>query len=243
MFILGIDEAGRGPILGNLFIVGVLIKEKEVLEELKDKKVKDSKKLTRKKREELFNFFNNKKEIFYFVEEVEPKEIDEKNLNEIEAERIANLINKFVDYSIKYLKFSEKKEVLKVFVDLPEKKEKFLKRLEKYLNNKTKALIKEKKIVLNLEHKADNKYLIVSLASIFAKYLRDKHIDYLKEKFGEIGSGYPSDPITKSKLKELIEKEKELNLYFIRKKWKTLYNTQKNGEINKNKKITDFIKG
>jgi len=243
MFIVGIDEAGRGPIIGNLFIVCVLIKNEEFLKELKDKKVKDSKQLTKRKREELFELFNNSKDIIYFVEEVKPVEIDEKNLNELEAEKIANLINRSIDYSVKYLGFNEKEEIFKVFVDLPEKKEKFLKRLSKYFNIKTKELIKSKRIELVLEHKADSKYLVVSLASIFAKYLRDKHIDELKEKFGDIGSGYPSDPITKGKLKELVEKEKELNLYFIRKKWKTFSNLV-GSEVKKNKtrKLLEFFK-
>ena len=51
--ILGVDEAGRGPVIGPLVISGVLIKKSKV-SKLQKIGVKDSKKLTPKKRENLF---------------------------------------------------------------------------------------------------------------------------------------------------------------------------------------------
>ena len=50
--ICGIDEAGRGPVIGPLVICGVLISEKD-LPKLKALDPKDSKLLTPKKRSEL----------------------------------------------------------------------------------------------------------------------------------------------------------------------------------------------
>jgi ribonuclease HII len=46
------------------------------------------------------------------------------------------------------------------------------------------------------EHHADEKYAVVSAASIVAKVIRDREIEKLARTYGEIGSGYPSDPVT-----------------------------------------------
>ncbi len=235
MFMIGIDEAGRGPIIGNLFVVGVLLTKEELLQKLKQEGVKDSKQLTSKRREELFNIFNENPKVIYFVEEIKPKEIDKKNINELEAERIGKLINKLVNYSLQF--FNKKEQKWKIFVDIPEKKDKFERRLFKYLEPYIIKMIKKGKIILILEHKADNKYPVVSLASIFAKYLRDEHINKIAIEIGnEIGSGYPSDPITKKNLEKLIKLEKEKKMYFIRKKWSSLNN------LNENISILNFLK-
>ena len=231
MFILGIDEAGRGSLMGNLFIVGVLIKNNKILEILKEKKVRDSKKLSKSKREELFNFFNNFDGIISFIEEISPKEIDSKNLNNLEAEKMAKIIERFVEHNKKFYN----NENLIIYIDLPERKDKFLKRLYYYLSSTTKDLIKKGKIKLVLEHKADEKYLVVSLASIFAKYLRDKHIDELKKVLCDFGSGYPGDKLTIENIDLILEKEKEKKIQVLRKKWKTLRNRSYY-------KITDFFK-
>ena len=70
--ICGIDEAGRGPIAGPLVMAGVILKE-EILG------LKDSKKLTEKKRELLFEEIIKKSN--YKIVEVSNKEIDEKGLS------------------------------------------------------------------------------------------------------------------------------------------------------------------
>jgi ribonuclease HII len=46
------------------------------------------------------------------------------------------------------------------------------------------------------EHHADEKYRVVSAASIVAKVVRDREIKKIAKEYGEIGSGYPSDPVT-----------------------------------------------
>ena len=72
MVICGIDEAGRGPIAGPLVLAGVILKDDI-------KGLKDSKKLTPKKREKLFDEIIQKSE--YKIVEVSNKIIDEKGLS------------------------------------------------------------------------------------------------------------------------------------------------------------------
>ena len=92
------------------------------------------------------------------------------------------------------------------------------------------------------EHKADSKYIPVAAASILAKVTRDRAIEKLKEAYGEIGSGYPSDPITRRFLEEYYKKHGVFPP-IVRKSWKTL---EKIEEKLKNKEaqstILDFLK-
>jgi ribonuclease HII len=71
------------------------------------------------------------------------------------------------------------------------------------------------------EHHADSTYRIVSAASIIAKVARDKEITKLAKKYGEIGSGYPSDPTTITYLSRYIDEHKVPPL-IARKSWKTV---------------------
>ena len=74
------------------------------------------------------------------------------------------------------------------------------------------------------EHKADDKYVIVSAASIVAKVERDKEIQKInKEVEEEIGSGYPSDPKTIAFLKKIPYEDLP---YFVRKSWATVERTR-----------------
>jgi ribonuclease HII len=55
------------------------------------------------------------------------------------------------------------------------------------------------------EHRADQNHLCVAAASIVAKVLRDRAVRGLAEEFGDIGSGYPSDPATCAFLEAYID--------------------------------------
>ncbi|MEM3615319.1 MAG: ribonuclease HII, partial [Candidatus Methanomethylicia archaeon] len=68
--------------------------------------------------------------------------------------------------------------------------------------------------------KADAIYPVVSAASIVAKVNRDFIIDKIKEKYGDIGSGYPSDPKTIKFIKKCIESGEIPD--FIRMSWSTI---------------------
>ncbi len=198
--ICGIDEAGRGPIIGPLVICGAMIEEEE-LSKLIEVKIKESKQLTPKQRRE---FFGKLKDILKYKSiEIWPKEIDEAvgkkdgmNLNWLEAKKSAEIINAL--------------NPDKVILDCPSPN------IKAYTNYLMKD-IKNKKIEIRAEHRADIKYPIVAAASIIAKVIRDKEIRLLEKKYGRIGSGYPADPITKEFVKKNWDKLPEI----FRKSWST----------------------
>jgi ribonuclease HII len=198
MKILGIDEAGRGPLIGPLVMAGTLIDE-ENLSKLKKLKVKDSKMHSRSERDILYD------KIITTVEKYEiivsnPKEIDAAlndpnlNLNWLEAEKMIELINKF--------------NPDRIIGDCPSTN---IKKFTEYVYNR----INNKKIELVFEHKADENYPIVSAASILAKVTRDNSVDTLKKIYGDFGSGYLTDPKTQKFMKI------DHNLPIFRKSWST----------------------
>jgi len=71
------------------------------------------------------------------------------------------------------------------------------------------------------EHHADSTFAIVSAASIIAKVTRDKEIKKLAKEFGDIGSGYPSDPVTVKYLESYIDTYRRPPP-IARKSWKTV---------------------
>ncbi|WP_296881097.1 ribonuclease HII [uncultured Methanobrevibacter sp.] len=200
MDILGIDEAGRGSVLGPMVIAGVVVPEKmeKVLERMG---VKDSKRLTPNRRTILSRKL--KKMFDYEIVVISAREIDEMraegiNLNEIEKNAMESIL----------LKLKPEKAIVDA-VDV--KAERFQEnlRIDTGLN-------------VIAEHKADDKYIEVSAASIIAKAERDNQIAQINKDFiksGGIGSGYPSDPKTKDFLKNYTYDEMP---DFVRRSWATV---------------------
>lgn len=214
--ILGIDEAGRGPVIGPMVIAGVSMGEKDI-GKLKKLGVKDSKLLSPKQREDMFDkIISTAKE--YKVIIIQPEEIDSAlrseslNLNWLEAIKSTEIIN-FLNPE-------------KAIIDCPSNNITAYKNfLKKHLKNKTELIV---------EHKADFKYAVVSAASIIAKVTRDNEIKKIQKKIKEpIGSGYPSDPITITFL------EKNYNNYpeIFRKEWASW---KKLNKKKKQKNLKDF---
>ncbi|ABR54590.1 ribonuclease HII [Methanococcus vannielii SB] len=192
--ILGLDEAGRGPVLGPMVISVVKVTEKD-LDKINSLDLKDSKQLTKKRREEYYNIINECFEVQKIV--LAPEKIDEymktSNLNKIELSAFSKLSNHFL----------KEYENVKIFIDACSSSE------QSFLNQ-FKAKLINKKVEIIAEHKADEKYKIVSAASIIAKVTRDNIIESYKEEFGDIGSGYPGDPKTKEFLKRFVKEHKKL---------------------------------
>ncbi|MFA5105541.1 MAG: ribonuclease HII [Candidatus Micrarchaeia archaeon] len=202
--IAGVDEAGRGCIVGSMFLC-VLYCKKEDEPKLRKIGVKDSKLLSPKRREEIEPEI--RKMCSVKLVEVDAEEItalmDTASLNEIEAMKIAHALN-----SVK-----SKPEI--VYVDSPDNIPKnFELRIRKYLNDRMHIIS---------QNKAESRFPIVAAASIVAKVARDAQIEKIKSILGiDFGSGYTSDPRTISFLQEHAG-EPEVRKY-LRTKWKTLDN-------------------
>lgn len=207
--ICGIDESGKGPVIGSLFIVGTLFDESD-LPLLRKIGVKDSKLLPHKKRiklaEEIHKIAKKIKIIQVTPEEVDNAVLrnDGLNLNWLEAHKTADIINAL--------------NPDKAIIDCPSTN---IRKYKEYLLN----LLINKRVVLVIEHKADKNFLECGSSSIIAKVMREEEIEKIKKKIGiDFGSGYTSDERTQKFLKENIEKYPEI----FRKSWVTYTNHIKN---------------
>jgi len=211
---LGIDDAGRGPVIGPMVLAGCLV-DPETEKEFKRLGVKDSKQLTQKRREFLEAIIKEKSKSFEVVL-ITPEEIDSSNkeginLNEVEALAAAKIINKL----------NKGNDRIKVIVDCPSNSINkwcdFLKMHIKNLSN----------LEISCEHKADINHISVSAASVLAKTHREKEMEKLKKQYGpEIGSGYGADPVTKKFLAKNANNKKHQKIF--RKTWSNWQQANRN---------------
>jgi ribonuclease HII len=203
LLVAGVDEAGRGCVIGPLVIAGVMMKV-ENLPLLSELGVKDSKLLTSKKREALYPEIIRLTENYHVIK-VLPHQIDKvvesarrlHKLNRLEAQTMAQIIET--------LKPDE------AYVDAADTVEhRFGNHIRECLKTKTKVISK---------HKADKIFPIVSAASIIAKVERDKEIANLKTAYGNFGSGYLTDQKTMCFLKQLLVENGDYP-NFVRASWK-----------------------
>ena len=170
----GIDEAGRGPVIGPMVVAGVLIENDAPLRQLQ---VRDSKKLTPERREALAPEIM--KLCKYEIVVVAAEEIDtmrrQLSLNDLEARIFADIIEKLKPETA-YVDAAD--------VDEIEFKKSILNQLKQPVDIVSK-------------HLADELFPIVSAASIVAKVRRDAEVKKIETEIGRpIGSGYPSDQET-----------------------------------------------
>jgi ribonuclease HII len=209
--IAGIDEAGRGPVIGPLVMaITVIDAEKEAI--LRELGIKDSKQLSPNRRCVLFEELKTVLLNYKFVI-IPPGEIDSAvnagntNLNWLEADKSIELI----ELMMKETKIDE------LYIDCPSTNIKsYLNYLKKHLKIKLSCMI--------AEHKADITYPIVSAASIIAKVSRDREIQNIQEQCQiNFGSGYTSDDRTIAFLRDWIKEHKEFP-EFVRLSWSTARN-------------------
>ena len=195
MKIVGIDEAGRGPIIGPMVMCGVLIEEGQEAE-LTALGVKDSKLLSPSARERIDKILREKYKFHMVV--ISPIEIDSvvgngksKNLNWLEAEKAAEIVNAL--------------KPDKVIIDCPSPN------LKAYTAFITERLDHKQNRQVVCEHKADLNYVVVGAGSVIAKVARDAEIEKLKAHVGiDFGSGYMADPKTKVFVEKYWNKHPEL---------------------------------
>ncbi|MDA4121525.1 MAG: ribonuclease HII [Thaumarchaeota archaeon] len=200
----GVDEAGRGCVVGPLVVAGVSA-DTEGVEELKEIGVRDSKKLSPAHRATLYG------EILKICARVSwahiaPDEIDVvvatgkkyKKLNYLEALYFARVVDEL--------------EADTVTVDAADASPK---RFEDVICTNLSVPCRVKAY-----HYADRDYPLVSAASIIAKVERDRFVGKLRERHGDFGSGYPSDPRTKIFFREWLEAG-NLPPDWTRRSWKS----------------------
>jgi len=203
--IAGVDDAGRGPVIGPLVIAGILIRDNQI-PSLRSLGVKDSKLLTPAQRQKLDKEIKEIAVKYAYVD-LSPAEIDKvvmarvklHKLNLLEAQAMARVI-------------SELKPDL-AYVDASDI-------LEERFGKQIKELLPFTVTIIS-EHNADVKYPVVSAASILAKVRRDQFIAKLKETYGDFGSGYPHDAKTIQFLSNWIRRYGSFP-GFVRKSWKTI---------------------
>jgi ribonuclease HII len=196
--ICGVDEAGKGSVLGPMVIAAVGIFSEDILEGIR---VRDSKLLCAKERERLYKIIKKKCQVA--TVRLDAQQIDimrrDMTLNEAVARAHAQVIIKLSpDYA--YLDACD----VNTF---------------RYAEMVKTHLVQPCEIIS--EHHADEKFPVVSAASIIAKVTRDRVIATLAKKYGTIGSGYPSDPVTIQFLNSYID-EHRVPPPIARKSWKTV---------------------
>jgi ribonuclease HII len=211
MLILGIDDAGRGPVIGPMVLAGCLV-NKDIEKEFVKLGVKDSKILTAKKRERLAEEIKLRAIAFHSVivpvHEIDGKDNDNLNLNQREAIAASQIINKLNNH----IKTAEKVEVI---IDCPSTN---IPAWKEYLE---RFLMARANLTVICEHKADINHISVSAASIIAKTVRDKEIEQLKKEIDiDFGSGYSSDPKTRKFIYEHYDKYKDKGIF--RESWGTI---------------------
>jgi ribonuclease HII len=197
----GVDEAGRGSIIGPLVVAGVGIRESKIVR-LSEMGVRDSKALTPKARARLFGEIMKVADSIC-IRKINPVEVDDsvslRGLNRLEAKVMASVINNIGADG--------------VYVDCcdvnPE-------RYREYIAQHLKCSPK-----VHSMHHADSINVVVSAASIVAKITRDQEVQHIRNRYRSIGSGYPSDEQTMRFIRRWVNKNGAAPV-FARKSWKPL---------------------
>ncbi len=205
MTIAGVDEAGRGCVIGPLVIAGVLF-ENEIVSSLPELGVTDSKKLSPKKR---LSIFPEIKELAlkceYFI--LTPTIIDKVVFRNVPLRRLNYLETMAMAKVVRKLKPDE------AHVDPCDVNSD---RCARQIQN-----VLPFHVDIKCEPKADLLYPSTGAASILAKVTRDRCVAKLREKHGDFNSGYPSDPKTQTYLKNYFKSTQKCPDY-IRESWTTV---------------------
>ncbi|MCH7660590.1 MAG: ribonuclease HII [Euryarchaeota archaeon] len=193
----GIDEAGKGPVLGPMVAACVSVPDESALPEGID----DSKRLAPARRETLAESMFEDERIELGIAVVEPTRIDapETDMNLLTVGAHAEAARQVVEPGMEGICDAADVDAAR-----------FVRRVSERLPA----------VELTGEHGADEVHSIVGAASIVAKVERDSRISALEPEYGEVGSGYPSDPTTRTFLSSYVAEFGELPAC-ARTSWKT----------------------
>ncbi len=215
--IFGVDEAGKGSVLGPM-VIGCVGSEDETVLTQKVIGLRDSKKLTKKRREILFEEITGS--FPYNTVVLSALDIDTLRKAMTMNEIVANAHAKVAEIAADTVYFDA--------CDVNENRYKT--EMEILLNAKGKD------VNVVAKHRADSLFPVVSAASIVAKVTRDRAIEELYSEYGDFGSGYPSDHFTIEFLGNWI-KEHNNPPDIARWSWETVKNISKSCQ---QKSLMDF---
>lgn len=196
----GVDEAGRGSLLGPIIVAAISVSKKSI-SELTKSGIKDSKLLSPKKRQSLFGHIINIAESICIcrigIEDID-FHVFKNNLNLLEAEAMAITIGNMKSD--------------KTYVDSCDvNPSRYQRTIRGFLGQHDTRIVSM--------HHADRLNVVVSGASIIAKVIRDSEISKIRVQYGDIGSGYPSDRKTIRFVRDWYSQKNEIPP-FARKSWK-----------------------
>ncbi|TKR28069.1 ribonuclease HII [Natronomonas salsuginis] len=169
----GVDEAGKGPVLGSMFAAAIRASRAELPDG-----IGDSKRLTMQRREDLAARLRENPNVEIGVAEITPEQIDAGNMNELVVSAHAKAADAVVQAGDAGLCDAGDVDA-----------DRFGSRVEARISTS---------VAVDAVHRADESDALVGAASIIAKSEREAHVDSLRDRFGEIGSGYPSDQTTRA---------------------------------------------
>ncbi|MFP4591305.1 MAG: ribonuclease HII [Halobacteriales archaeon] len=185
---IGVDEAGRGPVIGSMFVAAVGVPDPAIVPD----DVADSKTLAPARRRDLADRLSADPRVSTAVVEVSADTID------AEAGDLLGLVVRAFAEAIDRLD----RPGWRVTLDAGEADAgRFADRVERHLDvtGPVTAAVR-----------ADATEPIVSAASVIAKEHRERHVERLGERYGDVGSGYPADPTTRAFLAAHVEATGEL---------------------------------
>lgn len=179
MIVCGVDDAGRGSMIGPLVIAGVAVR-RGGLRRLRDIGVRDSKALTPARREEMYGQITEAAYRWH-ASRIGPSTVDRSvfrhRLNALEAAYMARVISR-LGAGAAYVDSCD--------VDAG--------RFGREVSSRVRG--GGGRCTVHSHHKADSRFEVVAAASIIAKVTRDREVARIARRHGgrdAVGSGYPSD--------------------------------------------------
>ncbi|WP_435333890.1 ribonuclease HII [Haloarchaeobius sp. TZWWS8] len=213
----GVDEAGKGPVFGSMWAAAVVVPDESIDPETAvPEGVDDSKRLSPAKREELAAVIREDDRLRIGVAEITPERIDdpETDMNTLTVAAHAEALD---DAGVGASELGGEDSIggehcLSGVVDAGDtSEERFARRVREFAAGD---------LSVHAEHGADETYPIVAAASIVAKVERDAQMARLAEEYGDVGSGYPSDPTTREFLESYVADHGAVPP-FARESWST----------------------
>jgi ribonuclease HII len=181
----GVDEAGKGPVLGSMFAAAVRCDPADLPDG-----VGDSKGIPDERREQLAETIRSIATVG--VAEIPPARIDdpETDMNTLTVAAHAEALSEVAADGLTGTADAGDTNAV---------------RFEQRVADRVDA-----DVDLTARHRADEDDPVVGAASILAKSAREAHVDALAETYGAVGSGYPSDPTTREFLERYVDEHGDL---------------------------------